>query len=244
MSFFLAVPDSDIMCSHPFVFMFGMTADLDATLAPFRKRFPDARMRVRVVGPTNAQRVLETACAVTKGYTDVKWDLPGPTYEVQRTTDAAMKMIVDVVCAVAAGDVRETDLPPFRTVETPRAAAAASSATFFFFAHVGHAAANYTMGGCGCTAEAVYQADKLKALHPRKTVTLYSGETARTGELIAMLSTLLEVDRGFVADAEMVDDIFVPLFRAVLGPGPTGLSVRTLVGSAFPAPPHRTGAAP
>ena len=122
MAFFLAVPKG-IMCCQ-----FGLTQDACATLAPFRERFPDASIRLLLVSQLNAARVLDTAEAVLKRVSHVKRDLPGPVIELQRATEAAIQMMVDVVSAAALGDLSESELRPFRAIEPPRSAGAGASA--------------------------------------------------------------------------------------------------------------------
>ena len=219
MSFFLAIPSSGSVG-----YVFGLTRDLDASLAPFRQRVPDACMRVLVVSPTNALHVLETAKGVIKRTPDVTYrDYSyGYDYEVpQGVTGAGPKMMVDVVSAVADGDVSETELPPSREAEAPRAAA---SDLYFFFAHVGHTCAKYSMG---TSADPFHEARGLVEKHPREATTLYCGRTSRSGELITALSAVL-LEETAVRDAKLVDDFIVPVLRAVIGPEPEGLSVRIL----------------
>ena len=182
-------------------------------------------MRVLVVSPTNALHVLETAKGVIKRTPDVTYrDYSyGYDYEVpQGVTGAGPKMMVDVVTAVAEGDLSETELPPSREAEAPRAAA---SRLYFFFAHVGHTCAKYSMG---TSANPFQEARGLVEKHPREATTLYCGRTSRSGELRAVLSALLDVNRGFATDAKLVDDFIVPVLRAVIGPEPEGLSVKTM----------------
>ena len=213
MSFFLAIPSSGSVG-----YVFGLTRDLDASLAPFRQRVPDACMRVLVVSPTNALHVLETAKGVIKRTPDVTYrDYSyGYDYEVpQGVTGAGPKMMVDIVSAVADGDVSETELPPSREAEAPN---------LFFFAHAGNSAFKYSLGS---SPDPMGEARKLQARHPGP-VTLYSGRSPRSEELRAVLSALLDVNRGFATDAKLVDDFIVPVLRAVIGPEPEGLSVRIL----------------
>lgn len=207
-SFFLAIPDSGAIS-----YVFGLGTGPEPELH-FRKRVPEARVRLLTVGPVDARRVMDVASAAIKDKPRTTWSLHcgGEALEVQRATEAGIKMMVDVVTAVATDHLCERNLPPFR---------ASVPTTTFYFAHTGRTAAHYTIGTSEAS-EAVEEARKLHARHLGEAVTLYSGETPRSGELLAAMSALLSADHGFAADDKLIEEFIVPLLKGVIVPLPEG----------------------
>lgn len=228
-TFFIAFPS----CGASY--LFGMYSNPDGrtlpvqALAPFRELNPAAMTRLLIADPSYSADVLTSVTdlltrRMSRADASLKRRFLGPAallHEVSGETAAGVYAMGALVRAVALGETVSGELGPLREASAPLK---------FYFAHAGETAARRIMGTCADPTDMVRG---FRTRQSGQAVTVYTGETARAGELFAAVSAVL--DDPAAAD-DLVREFLLPLFTAILGRGEGGLNVRVFPASR-PNPP-------